>query len=237
MNREVMKLLIKKRFCFLLLVLSLWTGCATRPDLTPSEQQIFMPVPPKAAPARGSIWPGESAANMLFADKKARYVNDIVTILINEASQGGNKATTNTSRNSDSSAGIDAFLGLDQSILSRNANMGTKIEIGGSSSSNLKGTGNTTRGGQLEGTITARVIRVLDNGNLVIEGRRQLTVNEEDQYIIITGIIRPEDITSDNCIASQYIADARIVYTGKGIINDKMRPGWVTRIVDWVWPF
>jgi len=227
-----------KRFCFFLMIFFCCGGCATtRPDLAPSEQPIFTPVPPKAAPARGSIWPGESAANMLFADKKARYINDIVTVIIDETSQGTNNAATNTSRTADSSAGIDAFLGLDHSILSRNAGMGSKIEIGGSSSSNLKGTGNTTRGGQLEGTITARVIRVLDSGNLVIEGRRQLTVNNEDQYIIITGVIRPEDITTDNTIASRYIADARIVYTGKGIINDKMRAGWATRIVDWVWPF
>jgi len=89
----------------------------------------------------------------------------------------------------------------------------------------------------MEATISARVMEVLDNGNLSIEGRRQLTVNEEDQFIIITGIIRPEDITADNVIESQFIADARIVYTGKGVINDKMRPGWLTRILDWVWPF
>jgi flagellar L-ring protein precursor FlgH len=221
---------------FILFILFLFSGCAEKRDIVQKDPQIYEPSI-KPSPARGSIWAGENAANTLFADKKARYVNDIVTIVISEVSQGTNKASTDTSRSSDSTAGIDAFLGLDHAILSRNAGMGSKIEIGGSSSSNLKGTGNTTRGGQLEAIITARVLRVLDNGNLLIEGRRQLTVNEEDQYIIITGIIRPEDISSDNSIASQYIADARIVYTGQGIINDKMRPGWMTRIVDWVWPF
>jgi len=74
-------------------------------------------------------------------------------------------------------------------------------------------------------------------GNLMIEGRRQVTINAEDQYLIIGGVIRPQDITADNTIASQYISDARIVYTGEGVINDKMRPGWMTRVVDWVWPF
>jgi len=78
---------------------------------------------------------------------------------------------------------------------------------------------------------------VMENGNLVIEGRRQLTVNSEDQFIIMTGFIRPEDITAENTIYSQYIADARIIFTGDGVINDKMRPGWMTRVVDWVWPF
>jgi len=81
------------------------------------------------------------------------------------------------------------------------------------------------------------VTQVLDNGNLLIEGRRLITVNAEDQYMILTGIIRPEDITNDNLILSQYIADARITYTGRGVVDDKMRPGWLTRIIDWVWPF
>ena len=78
---------------------------------------------------------------------------------------------------------------------------------------------------------------MLANGNLAIEGRRQLTINEEDQYIVLTGVVRPEDVSEDNEVSSRHIAQARIVYTGKGIIDDKMRPGWFTRIVDWVWPF
>ena len=200
------------------------------------------PVPSQPAPvverhATGSIWPGATAGNMLFADKKARSEGDIVTIIVVESSQGGNTAATNTGRSTNTSAGITALLGLETSVLGKNPNMGGSINIGGSSSSSLKGTGDTTRGGTLEARITARVTNVLPNGNLAIEGRRQVTVNAEDQYIIITGAIRPEDITSDNLIASQYIADARIVYTGSGIINDKMRPGWLTRIADWVWPF
>ena len=85
--------------------------------------------------------------------------------------------------------------------------------------------------------MSARVMNILENGNFIIEGRRQVTVNTEDQYLILTGIIRPDDIATDNTILSQYLADAKIVYTGKGVVDDKMRPGWLTRIVDWVWPF
>ena len=115
--------------------------------------------------------------------------------------------------------------------------MGGEIAIGGTHSNSMKGAGNTSRNTTLVARVSARVIRVLDNGNLLIEGRRQVTVNAEDQYLIISGIIRPEDITTENTIASQYIADARIVYTGQGVVNDKMRPGWMTRVVDWVRPF
>ncbi len=212
------------------------TGCwqskeITRPDI--------VHVPPQQAvkPAPGSIWRGESDKSMIFTDKKARYVNDIVTIIVAESASGGNKASTGTSRDASTSANIDAFLGLENSIIGRNANMGGQIAIGGTHSNNLKGQGDTSRNNTLVARISARVIRVLDNGDLMIEGRRQVTINAEDQYLIIGGIIRPQDITSENTIASQYISDAHIIYTGAGVINDKMRPGWATRAVDWVWPF
>jgi flagellar L-ring protein precursor FlgH len=109
--------------------------------------------------------------------------------------------------------------------------------VGGDSSSTLKGTGDTSRGGTLQARLTARVVRVLANGNLLIEGRRQLTLNSEDQYIVITGVIRPEDIASDNWVLSSNIADARILYTGSGALADKQHPGWMTRVLDWGWPF
>jgi flagellar L-ring protein precursor FlgH len=220
-------------FCMLAILISGCSAGMAEMKVTPT-----MPMDPikVTASAPGSIWPGENARNLLFADRKARYVNDIVTIIIDEQSQGGNKATTNTGRDTKTTAGISALLGAETSIL-RNADFGGKLEIGGSSTNSLKGTGDTTRGGNLAARLTARVTRVLENGNLMIEGRRQLTVNAEDQFIIMNGIIRPEDITAENLIASQYIADARIMYTGDGVINDKMRPGWLTRVTDWLWPF
>ncbi len=203
----------------------------------PPPSALATPAMTIRPPAPGSIWAGENAKNALFSDKKARYVNDIVTIIISEVSSGGNKASTNTSRDTSTDAGISALLGFDTDILSRNQNMGTSIGVGGTSANSLKGKGDTTRGSTLAARLTARVVNVLDNGNLVIEGKRQLNVNAENQYITLSGIVRPEDISEGNLIASQYIADAKIVYTGTGVINDKMRPGWLTRIVDWAWPF
>lgn len=214
----------------------LMAGCSqtkevVRPDI------IETPPIQVSKPAPGSIWKGEGDKNMLFTDKKARYVNDIVTIIVSETASGGNKASTSTSRDSSADAAISTFLGIENAIIGNNANMGGKIALGGTSANSLKGAGDTSRNNTLIARISARVIRVLDNGNLLIEGRRQVTVNAEDQYLIIGGIIRPQDIAFDNTITSQYISDARIVYTGEGVINDKMRPGWMTRVVDWVWPF
>lgn len=186
----------------------------------------------KTQPAPGSTWPGGNSQNLIFSDRKARSVNDVVTILIAENSEGANNAKTETNRDATTTAGIAGITQAtpDNTILS-------KYELGGSSTNSLKGEGKTRRDSNLTAKVTARVIRVLGNGNLVIEGRRLVTVNAEDQYMVITGLIRPEDITSDNTIASQYISDARITYSGKGVVDDKMRPGWLTRVVDWVWPF
>jgi flagellar L-ring protein precursor FlgH len=180
----------------------------------------------------GSLWPGERSNNMLFADRKARYPGDIMTVIISEDSSGENKADTKTSRDSSATAGI---AGVTQA--SPDHRLLAKYEIGGSSTNELKGEGNTSRDGTLDARISARVVNVLENGNLVIEGKKQVTINAEDQYLVISGIVRPDDISSDNVVSSQYIADAKIIYTGDGIINDKMRPGWLTRIIDWVWPF
>jgi len=209
-------------------------GCASNPKVIKMDQ----PAPvaqdvrtPPASHAPGSIWPGETAANSLFTDNKARYVNDIVTIVVDESSKGGNSADTKTSKDTTTFAGITSFLGLEKYIGRRNKDLtdgdiftgGSEpsINIEASSKNSLAGKGATSRDGTLSARITARVIEVLDNRNLVVEGRRQLMVNAEDQYIVITGIVRPEDITSDNMISSQYIAE----------------PGWLTRMIDRTWPF
>jgi flagellar L-ring protein precursor FlgH len=218
-------------------------GCSSRLDMVKNQQLTCTAPPQTVAPQpAGSIWPGENTRNMFFADNKARYVNDIVTVVVSETSDGTSKASTNTSRDSTTTTGISALLGLEKSIAESNfnltdENLKPKIGIGGTSSNSLKGKGDTARGSKFTTKLTARVVRVLDNGNLVIEGKRQLTMNAEDQYVVISGIIRPEDITTDNLIASQYISDAKIYYMGEGVINDKMRPGWLTRIADWAWPF
>lgn len=185
----------------------------------------------------GSLWPGENIKNNLFVDNKAKHLNDIVTVVVSETSTGTSAASTNTSRDSTTAAGIVNMLGMEKSVGNSNENLKSNIKIGGTASNSLKGKGDTSRQTNFSTRITARVMKVMDNGNLFIEGRRQLTMNGEEQYIVLSGIIRAEDITADNLIASQYISDARIYYTGDGVINDKMRPGWLTRVMDVVWPF
>jgi len=224
------------RICFAINVLLLLTGClATSYDAAMKREPMMIPpsLPEvKAEPSPGSIWPGATSNNLIFTDRKARNIGDIVTIVIDEKSEGENNANTETKRTSLTAANITGMYQMnpDRTIMSG-------YKLGGGMDNNHKGEGKTNRDGLLKGRISARVVRVLPNGNLIIEGRRMLTVNSEDQFMVITGLIRPEDVTSDNLIFSQYISDARIVYAGKGVVDDKMRPGWMARVVDWVWPF
>ncbi len=218
-----------------ILLLSL-TGClATSYDAAMNREPVVLPPPApevKPMPSPGSIWAGATSNNLLFTDRKARNIGDIITIVVDEKSEGENNANTETKRETTTTAGITGFVQTNP-----DKRYVAGYNLGGSSDNSLKGEGKTNRDGLLKGKISARVVRVLPNGNLVIEGRRMLTVNAEDQFMVITGICRPDDVTTDNLIYSQYIADARIVYAGKGVVDDKMRPGWLTRVVDWVWPF
>lgn len=221
-----------------LFIFFIWhTGCS-RNLYVKSEPPVLTTIAEvKKEPVPGTIWPGANAKNSLFIDRRACQVNDIVTIVVSESAVGGNNASTNTSRDTSTTAGVTSFLGFEGAALDMLRKGTASIGAGGTSANSLKGLGKTSRDGNLTATMSARVIKILGSGNFVIEGRRQVTVNAEDQYLIVSGIVRPEDIASDNTILSQYITDARIVYTGKGVVDDKMRPGWLTRVVDWIWPF
>lgn len=209
------------------------TGCSMlKMNVTPTIPIIPEPIVVEKR-YEGTLWNGATKTNMLFMDNKAKKVNDIVTIVVSESSTAVKKATTKTSNSSDISFGISSLFGMQNS----NPNILTSGALSGGTDNEFDGSGTTTRSGELKGNITAMVINVLPNGNLLIEGRRSVKVNNEDQIMTITGIIRPEDISFDNTIKSTYIADAKITYEGSGVISDKQRPGWALRLLDAIWPF
>jgi len=210
-----------------------WTGCITTQSSTkttissPHEvsQQALQP----PATTEGSLWSAKRSAH-LFSDLKARSVGDIVTINVVESAMASKNATTKTSRESDLAA---SWTGVLQKL------SGDWVggEVKTAFENNFDGKGETTRSSQLATYITAQVIQVLPNGYLVIQGHRQVRVNNENQIINVQGVIRTEDINANNIVLSTYIADARIELIGEGVISDKQRPGWLARILDWVWPF
>ncbi len=223
----------------LLFAVLLLVGCVApqgfRPDsdFPPPGQGAVMPPPPVRTP--GSLWSGQQGG--LFQDLKARQVGDIVTVAIFEAASASKEANTSTSRDSSASAGIDRLFGLEKNIGNLNSSIDPSRLVEATYQSDFEGSGKTSRREDLVATLTTQVIEVLPNGNLVISGGKTVTVNREQQLIRLSGIVRPADISPQNIVDSKSILDARIAYTGKGVISDKQGQGWLARVLDNVWPF
>jgi flagellar L-ring protein FlgH len=220
-----------------ILVSILWallgTGCLI-PQASSTTSYAFpqSPMQPVSSPepaSEGSLWSPRRTPS-LVSDVKARNVGDIVTINVVESATASKNATTKTSKQSDLAAGWTG-------VLKKISGDWIGGEVKADMANNFDGKGETTRSSQLAAYITAQVIQVLPNGYLVIHGSRHVRVNNENQIINVQGVIRTEDINSSNIVLSTYIADARIELIGEGVISDKQRPGWMARVLDWVWPF
>src|SRR5208337_1550265 len=188
--------------------------------------------PPEAK--GGSIWHGQLTS--LFSDQRARYAGDILTVKITEISQASESATTDTTRKSQTVGQIPNFFGIETHGTGPFKNMANLVNSN-TPNNDFSGAGATTRTGSLSATITVRVMEVLPNGNLTIEGKREIYVNNEKKEILLQGIVRPRDIAFDNSVFSMQVADAKVVYTGIGVVAEKQRPGWGQRLFDYVWPF
>jgi len=227
------------------LVAALLTGCADQIIRQPSpaadhEAALRTPpaqiYPPSALRTEGAIFSDDARVN-LYADLRAGRIGDIITINIVESSTASKEAKTELGRENEVDAGITALLGYETEMPSNSAAMKPSAMIGAKYGSDFKGSGKTSRKESMTAQISARIIQVLPNDNLVIRGSREIKVNNESQFIIIQGVIRPEDISPDNTVLSSYIADAKIDYTGRGDVTNKQRPGWLARLLDYVWPF
>ena len=230
--------------CSMLFALLL-AGCASPsaklPD--PPPKFVYEMEEPQKNTSANSLW---SDTGNIFEDRKARRLNDLVTIIISESLSGSGAADTDTSRESSLDVTLDELLGMNKTFdihkikgIEKLYQSGQvfKPEIKGSAKSDFKGSGDTNREGSLAAIVTAKVVEVMPNGNLILEARKELTINDEKQILVLAGMARPDDIESDNTIMSTKLADARVFYIGDGVIQDKQRPGWLVRIVDNVWPF
>lgn len=168
----------------------------------------------------------------LYTDKKAKRADDVITVLIMENAKAGSDSKTNTDKHQDASIALDplgvAFNGGPSDDYT------PKIGFGGKVAQKYGGAGNTSRQGDVKATLSARIVAVYDNGNLLIEGNKEVEVNSEKEILRVSGIVRPEDIASDNTIMSEKIADARIQYSGSGDINQASRPGLLARFFNWI---
>ncbi|MFP4213103.1 MAG: flagellar basal body L-ring protein FlgH [Desulfohalobiaceae bacterium] len=221
----------------LILVLGLLgLGCApkyenssTMPDIEPPQEEE---ITEESSP--GSLFQ-KGQSEYLFADNRARRTGDIVLVNIVEDSSAESGAETEANRDSSASVGVDSF--LDQSDFLGVPGTGQASAIEGSANNDFEGEGSTSRETSVTATVAARVVDVTPNGLMQVQGAREVRVNGENQIVGVSGLIRSRDIAADNSISSNQLADAKIEFFGRGVLADKQRPGWMTRVLDNVWPF
>jgi flagellar L-ring protein precursor FlgH len=180
-----------------------------------------------ASAQNGAIYSDAAPNLFLFRDLRARNVNDIVNILIVENSTATNSANTSTQKKGDVSVQIPNFLGIKT-----NPN-----PLTASSSLDFAGQGSTSRTGQLNASLSARVVQVMPNGDLVIEGTKQVTINREHQLLTVRGTVRQYDISPTNVVLSTAIANMEVNFDGKGIISDANKPAFLYKIFKYILPF
>ena len=227
----------------LILALICMTACTSTQKLLEPKSVVTPQSIYKVKPVKfndGGIWPGDTTKNLLFEDTRARKVGDLVTVVLNETATSTQTATTDTSKSSSIDLKAESMLGLPSNMNVQNfLGMGNNFNpaLKGSTEKANKGSGTTTRSGSLTGTLSATIVAINGNGNFNIEGKRSVTVNNEEQLMVLTGTVRPSDINYDNTINSSLIANAAITYSGEGVIADEQRVGWMMRIMSVIWPF
>ena len=210
------------------------------PQANPNYQPVSLPMPTPVPAERNpnSLW--RTGAKAFFKDQRAAKVGDIMTVSITIDDKAQINNTTTRSRNNSENAGIPGFFGLQgaaglNKILPEEAT-GANLVSATSSTSNT-GNGGVNRKEQINLKVAALVTQVLPNGNLVIQGRQEVRVNYELRDLQITGVVRPEDITAQNTVTYEKIAEARISYGGRGQITDVQQPRLGNQVMDILLPF
>jgi len=192
-----------------------------------------MPTPQPASYSPNSLWRNGSRA--FFKDQRAHQVGDILTVIVNLNDKAVIANETQRSRDNKEDSGVSTLFGASKYPI-MNTPVGTRIFTGDSNSSS-DGKGSVNRSEALVTNVAGVVTQVLPNGNLVVEGKQEVRVNFEIRELIVAGIVRPEDIQSDNTIDSSKIAEARIAYGGRGQITDVQQPRYGQQALDILLPF
>jgi len=165
----------------------------------------------------------------LMSDARARHVNDLVTVQVQETMMASGTADSSLSKKGTATVGLPSVFGLESKLPSF---LTPADLVSAGTDTGFSGAGTTTRAGQLSAVITARVAEVLPNGDLVIEGVREVEINGDRQVVVLTGIARVADVGPGNVLPSAAIGQLRIRYFGKGLIKDSLSPGWLVRFLN-----
>lgn len=213
------------------------------PVMQPGYRPVSMPmpVPEKVSYSPNSLW--RTGARAFFEDQRARRVGDILTVIVDITDRAELENATNRNRENEESAGIPKLGGYELSDLLNRVIPGSTNDVDlsdfvrATSDSKSDGSGGIDREEKITTKIAAVVTQILPNGNMVIEGRQEVRVNFEMRELIVAGVVRPEDITSENTIPIAKIAEARVSYGGKGQITDVQQPRYGQQFLDIVLPF
>lgn len=230
-------------FTALTLLLSGCTAKLTEPEITFAPPKYVEEMPSREEEniftARGSLFgQGDSP---LFSDHKAMHVNDIVTVVISEKATSSSKANKALSEADTLALNGGIFANPGQSSLISGAvnqiNPVSNVGFSAGSNSNYAGAGSATKDASFTTTVSARIVKVMANGNYFITGRREIMVDDQKQIMQLSGVIRPYDIDQRNQISSAKISDAKILYANEGDIDRSTNQGWGSKMVQAVWPF
>jgi len=223
-----------KRMILILVPLIFLNGCSTieatkvLPD-DPDFAPIFPEVEEEVMVPSGSLFKA-NYVNNIYSDSKAHRVGDIISVILSEKTQANKNAKTELKK--ENSASLDPIIGLGGAPVTIG---GDSVQFGIDQESDFKGESKGDQGNSLSGNISVHVLRVLPNGNLMIRGEKWITLNNGDEYIRLTGVIRSKDIGSNNTIYSSKVANARIQYAGTGTFADVNEQGWLTSFFNSTW--
>ncbi len=230
-------------FIFAILIFSGCTAGLTDPELNFEPPKYVEQMPAredkKDFSSAGSIF--GQGDNPLFSDHKAMNVNDIVTVVISETAKSSNSGSRNLSKNDTTKLGAGLFSNTTATgqVASAAASLNgyTGVGFDASTTNSFKGAGSATKNASFTTTVSARVVKVLKNGNYFISGKREILIDNQKQIVQISGVIRPYDIDQYNKITSAQISDAKILYKTQGDVDRATEQGWGTKAIQAVWPF
>lgn len=216
-------------------IVSTLSACSVNHQVE-QEDPFFAPIMPEI-PAEEVVTTGSlyktGWSNGLYSDTKARRVGDIITVLLQESTQASKSAKTETKKETD--ATLSPLVGLNGAAPTIGGNA---LQLGMESDSQFKGDAKANQSNSLNGQISVHVMRALPNGNLIIRGEKWLTLNTGQEFIRLTGIVRAEDISAENTVASTRVANARISYSGKGSMAEAQEAGWLSSFfMSSMWAF
>src|SRR5271155_2789974 len=203
----------------------------TQPGYTPV--QMPMPTPTPATFNPNSLWRNGSRA--FFKDQRAPQVGDILTVKVNLNDTAEFQDQTNVQRSATEDSALTGFLGSNTITSARSPLPGTLLNTNSNTQSDA--TGSINRQDQLVTNVAGVVTQLLPNGNMVIEGKQEVRLNSEMRELLVAGVVRPEDIESDNTIDLPKIAEARLAYGGKGTLTNIQQPPWAQQAAEIILPF